>query len=330
MHHRLWVFAVTLVLLFTPVWAQVGGVESIGMTVANMDKSVQFYHQVLAFEKVSDVEVMGENYEKLQGIFGLRMRVVRMKLGDETLVLTEYITPKGRPIPIDSKSYDHWFQHIAIVVRDMNRAYQKLREYKVQHVSTGPQRLPEWNKAAAGIEAFYFQDPDGHNLEVIYFPQGKGDPKWQRPTDKLFLGIDHTAIVVENTTKSLNFYQELLGLRVAGESENYGTEQEHLNQVFGARLHITGLRAVTGPGIEFLEYLSPPGGRAYPSDTQSNDLWHWQTTLTVIDLPSLLQNLHKGQTSTVSPGLFSAEALGFKQGALVRDPDGHGLLLVKP
>ena len=85
-------------------------------------------------------------------------------------------------------------------------------------------------------------------------------PIHQRST--LFLGIDHTAIVVSDTGKSLAFYRDLLGLRVAGESENYGVEQEHLNQVFGARLHITGLRAEHGPGIEFLEYITPPGGTA--------------------------------------------------------------------
>ena len=45
-------------------------------------------------------------------------------------------------------------------------------------------------------------------------------------------------------------------MRVAGESENYGTEQEHLNNVFGAHLRITSLRSSSGIGIEFLEYLS--------------------------------------------------------------------------
>src|SRR6185312_9204229 len=85
---------------------------------------------------------------------------------------------------------------------------------------------------------------------------------------KLFLGIDHTAIVVSDTDKSLAFYRDLLGLRVAGESENYGIEQEHLNQVFGARLNITALRAEQGPGIEFLEYITPAGGRPLPANAK--------------------------------------------------------------
>ena len=56
-------------------------VGAVGMTVRNMERSTAFYSGVLGFEKVSDVEVVGEDYERLQAVFGLRMRVVRMRLG---------------------------------------------------------------------------------------------------------------------------------------------------------------------------------------------------------------------------------------------------------
>ena len=158
----------------------VKSVETVGMTVSDMDRSVEFFSKVLSFEQVSDIEVYGPEYEKLQGVFGARARVVRMKLGEEVIELTEYIAPEGRPIPSDSRSNDHWFQHIAVVVSDMDKAYQQLRAHKVRHASTGPQTIPASNKAAAGIRAFYFKDPDGHNLEIIYFPRGKGDPRWQQ------------------------------------------------------------------------------------------------------------------------------------------------------
>ena len=95
----------------------------------------------------------------------------------------------------------------------------------------------------------------------------------------MFLGIDHTAIVVSDTEASLRFYRDALGLRVAGGSENWGAEQERLNDVDGAHLRITTLRAGSGPGIEFLEYLEPRGGRPFPADERANDLVHWQTTV---------------------------------------------------
>jgi catechol 2,3-dioxygenase-like lactoylglutathione lyase family enzyme len=306
-------------------------VDSVGMTVSDMNRAIAFYSQVLTFKKVSDVEVLGTEYEQLQGLFGVRLRVVRMQLGSELIELTEYLTPKGKPFPIDSRSNDRWFQHIAIVTRDMDKAYQRLRSFKVQHASTAPQTIPASNKVAAGIRAFYFRDPDGHYLETIYFPPGKGDPKWQKPSNQLFLGIDHTAIAVSNTAASLKFYRDILGLKLAGESINYGTEQEHLNNVQGARLHISGLRAPAGPGIEFLEYLEPKDGRSLPADAKPNDLLHWQTTLVVKDAESIAQRLRLNQARFISPNVVSipAQTLGFKKGFLVRDPDGHTMRLVE-
>ena len=177
------------------------------MTVSDLDRAIEFFSTILSFEKVSEIELWGSEHERLQGVFGLRMRIARMQLGDELIELTEYLTPRGRPIPVDSRSNDHWFQHIAIIVSDMDRAYRRLRDHGVEHSSTAPQTLPDWNEAAGGIKAFYFKDPDGHALEILQFPPDKGDPKWHRENEDLFLGIDHTAIVVSDTGSSLEFYR---------------------------------------------------------------------------------------------------------------------------
>src|SRR5918996_172887 len=256
----------------------VAAVDSVGITVSDMDRAVAFYTSVLSFEKMSDVELSGREYELLSGVFGARMRVVRLQLGDESLELTEFLAPKGRPVPDDIRPNDRVFQHVAIIVSDMDKAYARLRKAGVEHASTAPQTLPQWNRNAAGIKAFYFRDPDRHFLEILQFPPDKGLPKWRR-TDRLFLGIDHTAIVVDDTERSLRFYRDSLEMDVAGGSENYDVEQEHLNNVFGARLRITALRAATGPGIEILEYLAPRNGRPAPADLHANDISHWQTTL---------------------------------------------------
>jgi catechol 2,3-dioxygenase-like lactoylglutathione lyase family enzyme len=334
--HRLrsaWAVWVLLLVLAVPqLQAQepsplVDGMDAIGMTVSDMNRAVDFYSKVLTFEKVSDVEVAGENYEHLEGVFGLRMRVVRMRLGDEFIELTEYLAPKGRPIPVDSRSNDRWFQHIAIIVSDMDKAYARLRQNKVEYASSGPQKLPDWNKDAAGISAFYFKDPDEHPVEILQFPPDKGAEKWRRPSDRLFLGIDHTAIVVWDTDVSVKFYHDLLGMRVAGESENYGTEQEHLNNVFGAHLRITALRGATGPGIELLEYLAPRDGRPFPPDERASDVVHRHTILFARNADDVARILYAHKVSFVSSGVVTNQTrqLGFNQAFLVRDPDGHAI-----
>jgi len=143
------------------------------------------------------------------------------------------------------------------------------------------------------------------------------------------LGIDHSAIGIEETEESLLFYQDVLGLKVAGNSENYGTEQEHLNQVFGARLLITGLQAKSGFGVEFLDYIAPAGGRPYPMDSTPLDLWHWHTTIEVADANAMYQKIQEHNYQIISSGLITfdkASPLG-KKGFLTRGPDGHVFLI---
>jgi len=305
--------------------------DAVAVTVSDMDRSVDFFTRVLTFEKVWDAEVAGADYERLQGVFGARLRVVRLRLGEEHIELHEYLAPKGRPVPPDARSNDRAFQHVAIIVRDMAEAYARLREFRVTHASTGPQKLPAYITAAAGIEAFYFKDPDGHALEVLAFPPDKGAARWHAK-DRLFLGIDHTAIVVGDTERSLRFYRDLLGLQVAGESENHGPEQERLNNVFGARLRITGLRAEGGgPGVEFLEYLAPRDGRPAPADLKANDLQHWQTVFAARRAAPTFAAVREAFGVFVSPGAIEVpdRRLGFLRAALVRDPDGHAVELVE-
>ena len=55
-----------------PQAPMVEAVEAVGMTVADVERSVGFYSSVLSFEKVLDVEVVGSAYEQLQDVFGLR------------------------------------------------------------------------------------------------------------------------------------------------------------------------------------------------------------------------------------------------------------------
>jgi catechol 2,3-dioxygenase-like lactoylglutathione lyase family enzyme len=308
---------------------RVNAIDSAGFTVADMDRSIDFYTRILTFTKTADVEASGREYELLSGVFGARVRIVRLSLGAEQIELTEYRAPRGRPIPADVRANDRSFQHVAIIVSDMSAAYRRLRDYGVEHASTSPQTLPQWNRNAGGIEAFYFRDPDGHFLEILRFPKDKGQPKWQAADQGLFLGIDHTAMVVDRTDASLAFYRDALGLSVAGESENYDVEQEHLNNVFGARLRITALRASGGPGIELLEYLAPRDGREAPPDLHANDIAHWQTTLVMPSLDGVLPLARMHVLALVSPGPIAVnDGLGFRAGTLARDPDGHGVRFV--
>jgi len=260
----------------------VDAVDHIVIPVSRLDRAVAFYTGALCF--------VASEPEASSGFV--------LHLGQEKI---ELMQRAGRPIPADSRSNDRWFQHLAIVVSDIDRAYAIVLRAGAAPISTGPQELPAWNPNAGGIRAFYFRDPDDHPLELIQFPPGKGDPRWQ-DKDRLFLGIDHSAIAVRDTDASLAFYRDRLGLRVAGTSENWGVEQERLSAVPGAHVRITSLRAWSGPGVELLDYLMPGDGRPMPADPANNDLWAEEIVMRTVVVP------------------HSAERL--------RDPDGHTIGLV--
>lgn len=317
--------------LATGVHARALEIKGVALSVSDLNRSIAFYETALGFKKVGERVIAAPDYDYVTGVFGSRIRSATLRLGAETIELEQYLSPAGTPIPRDSRANDLWFQHFAIVVSDMDKAYARLSETSFQAISSAPQTIPVSNTAAAGIRAYKFKDPDGHPLELLYFPAGKGNPKWQQPTGEVFLGIDHSAITVGDTERSLHFYQDLLGLKVAGSSLNTGLTQERLDGAPGAVVRVTGLRpeAVTGPGLEFLEYQMPDDGRPAPATSRANDIAHVHVVLEVDDLDSLADRLTREGARFVSPRVISVGGMPFAKYLMVADPDGHAVLLVQ-
>jgi catechol 2,3-dioxygenase-like lactoylglutathione lyase family enzyme len=326
----LWLLAAALALVASTVFAA-REIRGFALTVSDLDRAVTFYERALGFRKVGERTVAGPEHDALTGIFGTRVRTARLQLGDEFVELEQYVAPAGQPIPLDSRSNDLWFQHFAVVVSDMEKAYEHVRGFGVQSISSAPQTIPASNRAAAGIKAYKFKDPDGHPLELLYFPADKGRAKWQDKS-RLFLGIDHSAITVADTQRSTGFWRDLVGLAVAGGSLNSGATQEQLDNAFGAVVRITGLKPErdTSPGLEFLQYLTPSGGRPAPIGLRANDLVATRTVVEVDDLAALADKLQAQQVSFISPQPVSVSGMPWRKGLMVRDPDGHPVLLVEP
>lgn len=286
--------------------------------VSDLDKMTAFYTQVLEFTQVQKYELSGASFDALFHLPQSKATLVQLSLGDQYHYLIGF-SPKHQDEYIeDSCSHDLWFQHIAIVVSDIERAHEKLMEQGISSISNLPQTIPDWNVAAAGIKALYFRSPEGHPLELIYFPPTKGSEIWQKGKG-LFLGIDHTAIAVANTEVSLKFYQDFLGMQIVGSSLNYGETQEMLSGVPGAKVKITNLQfpGPKGMGIELLEYLHPLDGRKKPSNIPSNHPIEMTILIAVDDLSKFEKK-----------GISLQGMNGFKEGMILSDPDGHRVFLV--
>jgi catechol 2,3-dioxygenase-like lactoylglutathione lyase family enzyme len=195
--------------------------------------------------------------------------------GDETLVplalgpsRIDLRLTTGRPYPVDVAGWSPLFQHCAIVVRDMDAAMRRLDAVQGwAPISTdGPVRLPA---NTGGVTAFKFRDPEGHPLELLAFPSESLPERWRIVTAAgPCLGVDHSAISVTNTARSIAFY-ERLGLAVSGSSHNVGHEQDRLDAIADASVDVTALQPPT-PGPPHVELLAYRG--AFDRDTDPMDI----------------------------------------------------------
>jgi catechol 2,3-dioxygenase-like lactoylglutathione lyase family enzyme len=268
----------------------------VSRVVADLERAESFYRDALAFRPVGRGATSGAVLSALGA--GPAQEVV-MRLGAQEVALVRFDAP-GRLYPADSRSDDLWFQHLAIVVEDMSAAYSHLsaRAGWRPISAEGPALLPPSNGSVA---AFKFRDPDGHPLELIFFPPDAGRSLWRRRgSEGPFLGIDHSALAVGSTAVSTTFYREI-GLSVGAGSFNHGPAQDRLDGLSTAQVDVTGLRPRDSgsAGLELLGYRPP--GRSGEARSANDIATDWVT-------------LEVDRIDGASP-------------RAIRDPDGHLLIL---
>ena len=227
------------------------GITGLRRHVADVRRAVDFHCGALGFELSAPAPRAGGASVTLGGV---RFELVPRHAGPAT-------PPAVAPDPR--------FQHAAIAVADMGATIERLLASGATPISEGgPQHLPA---NTGGVTAFKFRDPDGHPLELIAFPPGVGDPRWQRrPDARLTLGIDHFALVVSDVERSIAFYSAQFGFRVVSRGVNRGAEQNRLDGLAGVEVDVIALAPGSGaqtPHLELLGYRQPPftGAPVLPS-----------------------------------------------------------------
>ncbi len=296
-------------------------IKRMALTVTSVARAQAFYCDALGFvtaeEKAPD-PALG----RLLAGEGVRTRTARLRLGTQELELTAF-EPSGAKYPPDSTAADLWFQHFAIVTDEMAAACRRLNRHGATPITEGgPQRLPP---SAGSVVAYKFRDPDGHPLELIQFPPSRRDPAWQTAAPGTNVGIDHSALSIADAQRSLAFY-ELLGLDRPSRQLNSGPEQDRLDGLAGVVVEVIGLAPAVGstPHVELLCYRTPRGRRRAPSH-QAGDIADTRLVLQVEDLAGLMKKLAAVGTEASSVVKMASGS----RAALVRDPDGHALVLLE-
>lgn len=277
-----------------------------GLTATDADRLAAFYEHALGFRRLAANRLSGGDFERLMEVKG-GAKHITLGLGCDVIELLEFDAP-GDPYPKNVSSSDLTFQHFAIVVTNVAQAFQRLSTVSGWSAISrdGPQQLPE---SSGGVTAFKFRDPDGHPLELLAFPDGKTPARWKACSNiGICLGIDHSAICVSDSERSIAFY-EALGLRVSARSLNQGPTQERLDAVRNPSVEVTALSpSQTPPHIELLCYRSVARGNAIA--LRNNDI-----AATRLVLEADWQPPH-GENAVPRRGVI--------------DPDGHHLVMESP
>lgn len=268
------------------------------LTTGNAQRLAAFYEAAFDCRRLASRRLSGAAFEKSRDVEG-GAESITLGLGSQRIDLLQFDSP-GQPYPIEASSSDLIFQHFAIVVADIRQAYQRLLGVEGWSAisNDGPQRLPP---SCGGVTAFKFRDPDGHPLELLAFPPDRSPQDWKKDRG-LFAGIDHSAIVVCDTARSIAFY-EMLGLSVVSRSLNSGIEQAKLDGICEPRVEVTALAPHhSTPHVELLCY---DGAHRPQGVLRSNDVAATRVVM---------------ETEHTVEGRPACQRLC--------DPDGHHLLIV--
>lgn len=294
------------------------------LTVGDLDRTAGFFREGLGLDAGPERRGCDPAWNALLGLDpDTVMRTADIRFARELLRLVAF-DPPGAPYPEPRASNDPWFEHVALVAGDIQAVWSRLERAGPGTVTRGtPVLLPP---NTGSVTAFKFRDPEGHPLELISFPDGVGDRRWQHGGSGI-RGFDHTAIAVSDLDPSLAFYTGLLGLRVGGQSLNQGPEQDRLDGLTGCRVDVVALRptSVPTPHVELLHYRMPPA-RAAAARPAANDAASVRQIYKVDDLEGLAVRLEAAGTAFVSNGIVG---LGAGASAVcLQDPDGHMVVLL--
>jgi len=135
------------------------GFNHVGLCVADLERSLRFYGDLLGLETVISTDFGGPNYERVLGLANAKGRVAVMELGSLRLELFEFSMPKSRPAAPNRPVSDVGLTHFCIEVNDIDAVYLRLAEQGV------PFHCPPTDFDGAA-KAAYGRDPDGNVFEL--------------------------------------------------------------------------------------------------------------------------------------------------------------------
>jgi catechol 2,3-dioxygenase-like lactoylglutathione lyase family enzyme len=143
-------------------------VHHAGVTVADLDRSLGFYHDLLGLEVFVVAERTDQTIGAIVGYPGARIKLAFLGVpGDSARVeLLEYLEPRGESA--GGETFRPGSGHVCFRVADIEALYQRIVEAGYAPRSSAPVTILEGPNT--GARAFYVRDPDGYTVELFQPP----------------------------------------------------------------------------------------------------------------------------------------------------------------
>ena len=140
------------------------GTDHISFTVANIERSLVFYRDILGLPVIADQKPGHAHHSQLTGFAGAQLRTVFLELpGVSTkLGLVQYIDPPGEPQDLATNKIG--YAHICLEVGDIQRVHEEWRK-KGAHFKSDP--IKSGTGINRGSFSVYLTDPDGITVQLL-------------------------------------------------------------------------------------------------------------------------------------------------------------------
>jgi catechol 2,3-dioxygenase-like lactoylglutathione lyase family enzyme len=140
-----------------------------GITVSNLERSVQFWQNVLGFELSHTAHQTGELAKEITGVEGAEIKLAVLKTpGGHKIELLEYLAPPDRKKDLNLQPCDVGHIHVALLVDNVQAVLKRIAAHgwktagKPEILKSGPN---------AGKRVVYVRDPDGTTIEFMEMPR---------------------------------------------------------------------------------------------------------------------------------------------------------------
>jgi catechol 2,3-dioxygenase-like lactoylglutathione lyase family enzyme len=143
----------------------VTGIDHVGVTVADVERALGFWRDLLGLEVVGRGIVEWEHLDRLVALPDTKIEWVELRVpGGGTVELSQYHRPEGTPVSPGQEN-EPGRSHLSLLVDDLSTTLAELRTAGVRARTESPVDISVG--AYAGGKAAYVFDPDGVEIELI-------------------------------------------------------------------------------------------------------------------------------------------------------------------